>query len=160
MARTLRDDLLIRDIDAVANQLKRLQEADVPVLWRPLHEASGGWFWWGASGPEPYIKLYRLLFDRLTKTHNIHNLIWVWNGQDPKWYPGDEYVDIIGIDIYPGERVYSSQAAKFGEIFEWTDKNKIIALTENGCLFDPDLVFRDNVIWSYFGTWSGNCCSQ
>ncbi|NLM10907.1 MAG: beta-mannosidase [Clostridiaceae bacterium] len=148
-------DLLIRDIDAVANQLKRLQEADVPVLWRPLHEAGGGWFWWGASGPEPYIKLYRLLFDRLTKTHNIHNLIWVWNGQDPKWYPGDEYVDIIGIDIYPGERVYSSQAAKFNEILEWTDKNKIIALTENGCLFDPDLVFRDNVIWSYFGTWSG-----
>ncbi|MEG6614590.1 glycosyl hydrolase [Pseudoclostridium thermosuccinogenes] len=148
-------DLLIRDIDVIAEKLKQLQEADVPVLWRPLHEASGGWFWWGASGPEPYIKLYRLLFERLTNTHKIHNLIWVWNGQDPEWYPGDEYVDIIGIDIYPGERVYSSQAAKFNEILEWTDKSKIIAMTENGCLFDPDLVFRDNAIWSYFGTWGG-----
>jgi len=148
-------DLLLRDIDVIAEQLKRLQEADVPVLWRPLHEAAGGWFWWGASGPEPYIRLYKLLFDRLTNTHDIHNLIWVWNGQDPEWYPGDEYVDVIGIDIYPGERVYSSQAAKFNEILEWTGKNKIIALTENGCLFDPDLAFRDKTIWSYFGTWSG-----
>lgn len=149
-------ELLIRDIDVIAGLLKKLQDADVPVLWRPLHEASGGWFWWGASGSEPYIKLYRLLFDRLTNTHGIHNLIWVWNGQDPNWYPGDEYVDVIGIDIYPGERVYSSQSAKFNEILEWTGKHKIIAMTENGCLFDPDLVFRDNAVWSYFGTWNGD----
>lgn len=148
-------ELLLQDIDVIANQLKRLQDADVPVLWRPLHEASGGWFWWGASGPDAYIKLYRLLFDRLTSVYGIHNLIWVWNGQDPKWYPGDQYVDIIGIDIYPGERVYNSQSAKFNEILEWTKSKKIIAMSENGCLFDPDLAFRDDAKWSYFGTWSG-----
>ncbi|AGC68130.1 mannan endo-1,4-beta-mannosidase ManA [Thermoclostridium stercorarium subsp. stercorarium DSM 8532] len=148
-------ELLIRDIDVIAQLLMRLQDADVPVLWRPLHEASGGWFWWGASGPEPYKKLYKLLYDRLTNTHDIHNLIWVWNGQDPEWYPGDEYVDIVGIDIYPGEKVYSSQAPKFNEILEWTGTRKIIAMTENGCLFDPDLAFRDRTVWSYFGIWSG-----
>jgi mannan endo-1,4-beta-mannosidase len=149
-------DLLISDIDAIAVQLKRLQDADIPVLWRPLHEASGGWFWWGASGPEPYIKLYRLLFDRLVNYHGIHNLIWVWNGQHKDWYPGDEYVDIVGIDIYPGEKIYSSQAPQFDTLVNWNGENrKIIAMTENGCLFDPDLAFRDNAIWSYFGTWEG-----
>ena len=47
-------DLLMEDIDAIAKQLQILQDAGVPVLWRPLHEASGGWFWWGASGAEAY----------------------------------------------------------------------------------------------------------
>lgn len=148
-------ELLLRDIDEIAGQLKRLQDADVPVLWRPLHEASGGWFWWGASGPDAYIKLYRLLFERLTRVHGIHNLIWVWNGQHPDWYPGDEYVDIIGMDIYPGERVYNSNASKFFEMAEWPTGRRIIALTENGCLFDPDLAFRDGAIWSHFCTWNG-----
>ncbi len=148
--------LLLRDIDAIAVQLKRLQEADIPILWRPLHEASGGWFWWGASGPEAYIELYRLLYDRLTNYHDIHNLIWVWNGQKEEWYPGDEYVDIVGTDIYPGERVYSAQASRFHELVEWTKgTKKLVALTENGCLFDPDLAFRDNAKWAYFGTWEG-----
>ena len=74
-------DLLIRDIDAIAEQLKRLQDAGVPVLWRPLHEASGGWFWWGNAGAEAYKELYVLLYDRLTNHHGLNNLIWVWNGQ-------------------------------------------------------------------------------
>lgn len=137
-------DLLIRDIDAIAVQLKALQTADIPILWRPLHEASGGWFWWGASGPESYIKLYQLLYDRLTNYHGIHNLIWVWNGQNKDWYPGDEYVDIVGTDIYPGEKVYNSQAAKFNELLDWNGTNKkIVAMTENGCMFDPDLAVRE-----------------
>lgn len=44
--------LIIKDIDTIAAQLKKLNDAGVPVLWRPLHEAEGGWFWWGAKGPE------------------------------------------------------------------------------------------------------------
>lgn len=148
--------LLIKDIDTIAYQLKRLQDKDIPILFRPLHEASGGWFWWGAKGAEAYIQLYRLLYDRLVNFHDIHNLIWVWNGQNKEWYPGDEYVDIIGTDIYPGERVYSSQSAKFFELSSWIqNRRKIIALTENGCMFDPDLSFRDNALWAYFGTWEG-----
>lgn len=150
-------ELLLRDMDAIAVQLKLLEKMDIPILWRPLHEASGGWFWWGASGPEAYIKLYQLLFDRLTNYHDIHNLIWVWNGQGEEWYPGDAYVDIVGIDIYPGERVYTSQAAKFNELVQWNGSSrKIIAMTENGCMFDPELAVRDNAMWSYFGVWEGD----
>ena len=118
--------LLIRDIDAAAAQLARLQNAGVPVLWRPLHEASGGWFWWGAAGPDACIELWKLMFDRMTNTHGLHNLIWVWNGQHADWYPGDEFVDIIGEDIYPPKRGYSSRRTGSG----W----RILLAAANGSL--------------------------
>ncbi|MBR3098387.1 MAG: beta-mannosidase [Clostridia bacterium] len=148
--------LLIRDIDAVAEQLAILRDAGVPVLWRPLHEASGGWFWWGASGPEPYLRLWNLLYDRLTNVHGLNNLIWIWNGQDKAWYPGDATVDIIGEDIYPGERVYSSQSPVFMDCLDYTEGRKMIILSENGCVPDPDLVFRDGTVWGSYCTWGGD----
>lgn len=148
-------ELLMADIDAIAAQLLILQEAGVPVLWRPLHEASGGWFWWGAAGAEPYIQLYRLLFDRLTNEYGLNNLIWVWNGQNKDWYPGDEYVDIIGEDIYPGERVYTSQINKYLEAVDYTEAGKMVVLSENGCVFDPELAVRDGAMWGFWCTWSG-----
>lgn len=147
--------MLLKDIDAIAAELKKLQDAGVPILWRPLHEASGGWFWWGASGAEPYLALYKLMYHRLTEYHGLNNLIWVWNGQDAAWYPGDEYVDIIGEDIYPGEKVYTSQAARFLKALSYTDTRKIITLSENGCIPDPDLCARDQVMWSWWCTWEG-----
>lgn len=148
-------ELLMADIDAIAAQLLILQEAGVPILWRPLHEASGGWFWWGAAGAEPYIQLYRLLYDKLTNEYGLNNLIWVWNGQNKDWYPGDEYVDIIGEDIYPGERVYTSQINKYLEAVNYTDAGKMVVLSENGCVFDPELAVRDGAMWGFWCTWSG-----
>ncbi|MBQ1257375.1 MAG: beta-mannosidase [Clostridia bacterium] len=149
-------DLLIRDIDAIAVQLKKLQDAGVPVLWRPLHEASGGWFWWGAKGADAYIQLYRLLYDRLTNVHGLNNLIWVWNGQNADWYPGDEYVDMIGWDIYAGEHAYSSQSAVFLDALRVTDKKMMVILSENGTVPDIDLIFRDDTLWGSYATWSGD----
>ncbi len=148
-------NLLISDIDAIAVQLKVLEDAGVPVLWRPLHEASGGWFWWGAAGAEPLVELWQLMYDRLTNHHKINNLIWVWNGQDGPWYPGDEYVDIIGEDVYGGAREYSSKLDRFNKAVDYTDTKKIIAMTENDTLFDPDLAIRDGNMWAWFGTWVG-----
>lgn len=148
-------DLLMADIDAIAAQLLRLKDAGIPVLFRPLHEASGGWFWWGTGGPEAYIKLYTLLYDRLTNEYGLDNLIWVWNGQSKDWYPGDEYVDIIGMDIYPGEQVYTSQASKYFELTTWSDVPKMIYLTECGCIFDPELAYRDGAMWGMWAVWQG-----
>ncbi|MGN0326091.1 MAG: glycosyl hydrolase [Lachnospiraceae bacterium] len=148
-------ELLMQDIDAIAKELQKLQDAGVPVLWRPLHEASGGWFWWGASGPDAYKQLYILLYEKLTNEYGLNNLIWIWNGQDAEWYPGDEYVDIIGEDIYPGERVYSSQADTFLRAVNYTDSHKMVVMSENGCLFDPALAERDGAMWGFFCTWQG-----
>lgn len=152
-------ELLISDMDVIAEQLKILREAGVPVLWRPLHEAGGGWFWWGNCEPESYIKLYQLMYDRFTNEHQLNNLIWIWNGQDGDWYPGDEYVDIIGEDIYPGERVYTSQIDWYMKALDYTDAKKMIVLSENGCLFDPDLAIRDGAMWGFFATWGGEFVS-
>ena len=89
--------------------------------------------------------------------HKLNNLIWVWNSQvgDWGWYPGDDVVDIVGTDIYPGQRVYTSQYPKYIESVEIPTERKIVTLSENGCLVDPELAVRDNAMWSYFGTWSG-----
>lgn len=147
--------LLKKDIDNVARQLLVMQEAGVPILWRPLHEASGGWFWWGAEGADTYKKLYIMLYDTLTNEYGLNNLIWVWNGQDPAWYPGDEYVDIIGMDIYAGEHVYTSQIDQFLTNHSYAVGNKLVVLSENGTMIDPDLAVRDRAMWGFFCTWSG-----
>jgi len=147
---------LITDIDTIAFHLKTLQDAGVAVLWRPLHEASGGWFWWGATGADDYIWLWKLMFNRLTYYHGLNNLIWVWNAQDASWYPGDEYVDIVGEDIYAAEHDYSSQASKFASVLNYTSSKKLTALSENGVIMDPDLCNRDNVHWLWFNVWNGD----
>ena len=147
--------LLMKDIDNIAQQLLLMQQAGVPVLWRPLHEASGGWFWWGAEGPETYKQLYILLYETLTNTYGLNNLIWVWNGQDAAWYPGDEYVDIVGIDIYAGEHVYTSQINAFLETHRSTGSNKLVVLSENGTMIDPELSVRDRAMFGFFCVWSG-----
>ncbi|MBP3578397.1 MAG: beta-mannosidase [Lachnospiraceae bacterium] len=148
-------DMLMKDIDNIAQPLLEIQAAGIPILFRPLHEASGGWFWWGASGPEAYKELWVLLYDKLTNEYGLNNLIWVWNGQAADWYPGDEYVDIVGEDIYPGEKVYTSQATKFFEVAEYSTERKLVYLTENGCIPDPDLLVRDGAMWGMWATWSG-----
>ena len=145
--------LLDRDIKEIAKQLKRLEKAGVPVIWRPLHEASGGWFWWGAQGPDAYKKLWKYLYNELTNTYGCNNLIWVYNGQSADWYPGDKYVDIVGEDIYPGNHVYDPQVSRFKQAISYGSKTKITALTENGCIFDIDSAVSINALWCWFMTW-------
>ena len=145
--------LIDRDIKEIAKQLKRLEKAGVPVIWRPLHEGSGGWFWWGAQGPDAYKKLWKYLYNELTNTYGCNNLIWVYNGQSADWYPGDEYVDIVGEDIYPGNHVYDPQVSRFKEAVGYGNKTKITALTENGCIFDIDSAVSINALWCWFMTW-------
>lgn len=148
-------NLLDRDIKEIAKQLKRLEKAGVPVIWRPLHEGSGGWFWWGAKGSDAYKKLWKYLYKELTNTYGCNNLIWVYNGQSADWYPGDEYVDIVGEDIYPGNHVYDPQVSRFRQAINYGSKTKITALTENGCIFDIDSAVSINALWSWFMTWGG-----
>ena len=57
---------IIENIDNISALMKRMEDAGVTVLWRPLHEASGGWFWWGASGADDYKWLWKLMYRRMT----------------------------------------------------------------------------------------------
>jgi mannan endo-1,4-beta-mannosidase len=154
-------DLLVSDIDAIAEYLQELDDYHVPILWRPLHEGGGDpvwnnpWFWWGSSGAEAYKWLWQLMYDRLTNYHEINNLIWVWNGQNASYYPGDEYVDIMGYDVYADAGDYSSKKEYYDYTKSCTTTNKIVAMTENGTLFDPDTAMNDGTRWSYFATWNG-----
>lgn len=149
----------MKDIDNIAQQLKILQDAGVTVIWRPLHEASGGWFWWGNSGSESYKELWNIVYDKLTNEHGLNNLIWLWNGQcngtdsQTDWYPGDDTVDIIGEDIYADTHDYSSQVEKFAKAMNYTKADKIITLSETGVIPNPELLEKDGAMWSWFAPW-------
>lgn len=150
---------MLEDIDAIALYLKQFKDANIPILWRPLHEASGGWFWWGAKGAEPCKTLWKLMFERMVNHHELNNLIWVWTSDAADnasiWYPGDEYVDIIGMDIYPGENQHGSQYTAFAKVKEMSGSNKIIALSECGAIPSVDAMFDYGDTWSWFMPWNG-----
>jgi mannan endo-1,4-beta-mannosidase len=146
--------LLLRDIDAIADQLRKFETARVPVLWRPLHEAEGKWFWWGAKGPDAYRQLWRLLHDRLTRHHRLHNLLWVYTaGPDPAWYPGDDVVDLVGLDLYPAD-ISDPCAQAWRDALAQYDGRKMIALTEFGGVPDLTRARAHGVHWLYFNTWT------
>jgi len=154
-------EAMLNDIDYISGLLKKLQNDGVPVLWRPLHEASGGWFWWGAKGPEACKKLYLLMYDRMVNHHGLKNLIWVWTSQqnDYDWYPGDDVVDIIGRDIYK-EGDHSSQILEFNQLNDMFDGKKMIALSECGSFPDANNLIEDGAAWSYFMPWYGQFVRQ
>lgn len=158
---------LLAKLDVVAHELQKLQRAGVTVIWRPWHECSGGWFWWGAHGPEPYKKLWRLTFDRFVHHDRLDNLIWCYTateapGAVEAWYPGDDVVDMVGLDFYPKsltlfgllEPRHPTFATEYARLRTLTHGRKVIALTENGAIPDPDRLFADGANWSYFLTWN------
>jgi hypothetical protein len=150
----------MRDLDLIADELEVLRDDHVPVLWRPLHEANGRWFWWGAGGPEPFKKLWRMMFENFTVKHHLNNLIWVFSpGAETDlaaWYPGDAYVDIIGTDHYPLDGNHNSAKDVFDELTKMTRGKKLIALGENGPIPNPALMKQEKAGWLFFTTWSGS----
>jgi len=150
---------MMRDMDLVAGYLKELQAAGVPVLWRPLHEASGGWFWWGSMGPEACKQIWKTMFEKFTNEHGLNNLIWVWTSEAVPgaldWYPGDDYVDIIGLDIYD-QGNHGSQMLAFEELKNVYQGKKLLTLSECGSIPSIVAMKRDHSIWSYYMPWYGD----
>jgi mannan endo-1,4-beta-mannosidase len=153
---------IIRDLDIVAALLKVLGVKDIPVLWRPIHEASGRWFWWGTPGPKACKALWRLIYDRFTTQHKLNHLIWVWTTDEAAdavdWYPGDNYVDILGRDYYYYPRIanHGSLVASFENLKNIFGGTKLITLSENGSIPHPDSLKGDGAAWSYFMPWYGD----
>lgn len=147
---------IIKDIDDVSNSFMILKEKNIPILWRPLHEASGEWFWWGASGADAYKWLYNLMYDRMTKYHKLDNLIWIWNGQSKEYLVDADRFDIAAVDIYLSPDIeYGSRSEQFLWLKEITNKGKLLALSECSTIPSIDDMCRDNALWSFFGLWFG-----
>lgn len=165
---TWQNKVVEADVAKAASYLDLLQKAGIPVLWRPLHEAAGdygwgAWFWWGKQGVEKTKKLWVWLYDKLTNEYKLNNLIWVWTVQlyrtgsltsldDIKSaYPGDEYVDIVGPDVY--NKTHDASPDFFNIINTLVDGKKIIAMPECGMLPDPSASIREGACWSYCMLW-------
>jgi mannan endo-1,4-beta-mannosidase len=155
------NEIVKADLEEIAGYLQLLQEKNIPVIWRPLHEAAGNiyeftggtaWFWWGADGAEAYKKLWIYMFEYFNN-QGLNNLIWVWTTQtgDHEFYPGDEYVDMIGRDIYN-----HSDANAIAEEFlsiQNSYPNKMVALSELGNTATISSQWEAGANWSYFMPW-------
>lgn len=160
---TWEHEKVLADLELIAGELKKLKDADVPVLWRPLHEAEGGWFWWGAEGADACKKLYRLMYDKFTNEYGLDNLIWEWTGSTSpaasEWYPGDDVVDIVGYDKYnaaDGQPNLSSIASTFYSLVQSTKGQKMVAMTENDSIPSLENLVNDKAAWLYFCPWYMN----
>ncbi|HOQ01420.1 MAG TPA: glycosyl hydrolase [Acetivibrio clariflavus] len=159
---TPENEALLKDIEFMASKFQMLEDAKVPVLFRPLHEAEGGWFWWGAEGPEPCVKLYRLLYDKFTNEYSLDNIIWVWTSSaydtSSQWYPGDDVVDIIGYDKYnakDGLPNGSAITSTFYNLVKLTNGKKLVTMSENDTIPRVENLINEGAGWLYFCPWYG-----
>lgn len=147
---TWENDFFMQDLANIAAYLKLLKEADIPVIWRPFHEAAGGWFWWGkdaASFKAVWIAMFNYF-----KAEGLDNLIWVYTAEpnDAEWYPGDAYVDIVGRDLYNKDSAgcateFNTVAATYG--------NKLVALSECGTVGTISEQWASGAKWLWFMPW-------
>ena len=102
------------------------------------------------------------MFDIFVNQKGLHNLIWVWTTDEASdaldWYPGDEYVDVVGRDYYyyPREVNHSSLVGSFETVKELFGGRKIVTLSENGSVPYPDEMKADGANWSWFMPWYGD----
>ena len=148
----------LAQVDTIAYYLKQLQNAHVPVLWRPYHEMNGSWFWWGGRfGDYPTKAIYQQIFDRLVNYHKLNNLIWVWSVDRPtrpgmefnNFYPGAKYLDIVALDVYGSDfnQSYYDQLLSLAN-------GKPVTLAEVGNPPSPQILAQQPK-WSYWVIWAG-----
>ncbi len=169
-------DYYRQSLETLAAEFKKLEAEGVPVIWRPLHEAEGGggetgsWFWWGKEGSAVYKELWKYTYTTLTEDFDCHNLIWEWNSYNfdtsANWYPGDDYVDIIGYDKYSCVKYLAennwqasyvhddgSYSSTFYSIMEKYDSKKMVSMAENDSFSTVGNLTEDKAGWLYFCTW-------
>lgn len=159
---------IVSDIDEIAAYFLDLQNNNVAAIFRPIHEASGKWFWWGVCEGEEFAALYRLIYDRMVNVDGVHNLVWVWNPEYPSdtdWDPGTAYYDVISLDIY-GATDYSTKFINGWDTLtaNFSTHEKIFAISENGPIPDISLMKSNGSVWSWwmpwYQGWSGDFLSQ
>ena len=167
-AGTWENEFILKDIEKVAGYLKLLQQEGIPVLWRPLHEAAGNytlygangaWFWWGRGGADACKRLWKLLRDKLEGEYGLDNLIWVWTldatpGAEKdyaSWYPGNDQVDIVGVDIYADDT--EAKSRQYQAAVDLSGGHKLVTVSECGNIPDPGKCLAAGETWNWFLTW-------
>lgn len=173
-------------LDLIAEYFSYLQKDDIPVLFRPFHENNGSWFWWGGSNCDgaAYRNMFRYTVEYLRDKKNIHNLLYEYSPNGPfteeeylSRYPGDEYIDLIGFDMYDNTVINTKDAwfTSFEKSLKVVEKiakdhNKLSAVTETGIMGKQgclDITGNQDLNWfqdicdvvapsdlSYFMTWA------
>ena len=136
-------------LDIIADYANQLAKDNIPVMFRPLHENTGSWFWWGSTNSEEsYKSLYRYTRDYL-ESKGVHNMLYVYSPCGPisseedfmSRYPGDEYVDVLGFDYYADYTYGKDADESYFENLDSTcqvvskiadDHNKIAGISECG----------------------------
>ena len=165
----------------LAAELQKLQDAGVPVIFRPFHEAegnpsktddpidgSGAWFWWAKEGAVVYKQIWALLQDTLENEYGLHNLIWeqnlyAWSDSSAEWYSGDDRVDIVAFDKYntqynrhdgktSGPNL-DAEAGIFYKIHGYVKGNKMVAMAENDSVPSMKNMQVEHAAWLYFCPW-------
>ncbi len=150
-----------KQADNVARYLKQLQDAHVPVLWRPYHEMNGVWFWWCRHpGEQGFVKLWKMMYEYFTDYHKLNNLLWVWNANAPRdipgdeaysydeYFPGTEYVDVLAADVYHNDYRQSHH----DDIIKLAG-GKPVALGEVGQMPMPQTIINQPK-WTWFMGWA------
>ena len=165
---TWENRFILQDIEKVAGYLKLLQQEGIPVLWRPLHEAAGNytlygsngaWFWWGRGGADACKRLWKLLRDKLEGEYGLDNLIWVWTldatpGAEKdyaSWYPGNDQVDIVGVDIYADD--IEAKSRQYKAAVDLSGGHKLVTVSECGNIPDPGRCLAAGETWNWFLVW-------
>jgi mannan endo-1,4-beta-mannosidase len=140
-----------KKLDKVASVVLNLKGSKgelIPIIFRPFHEFDGSWFWWGTnfSTPDEYKKAYQFTVDYLKNTKGVHNILYAFSPDNSyttevsylSRYPGDTYVDVIGMDNYgdfnnQGQAGANKANAKMKMVSDLAKtKVKIAAMTETG----------------------------
>jgi len=145
-------------MDLLAATLQQLQDAHIPVIFRPYHEMNGSWFWWGGRpGPNGYLALWNQLYTYYTDNKHLNNLLWAWTPDKPTpgvedYFPGRDKVDLLGTDIYPRK---DSAAATYPQRWYATMRRlaagKPLGLSEHSALVPPEQLNQQPYVW--FMSW-------
>lgn len=160
-------------LDMVANFALRLQDKHIPVIFRPLHEHNGSWFWWGGQNisSNDFLALWKYTAEYMRDVKGVHNFLYAYSPNGPfadaaaylDRYPGDDYVDIFGVDTYDDDQS-GSWYKKLSQTLTVMEKlgkerHKVIALTEAGVRKGGSLAVRDNVDKKWFSK-AGKICRE
>ncbi|MCK5134996.1 MAG: hypothetical protein KAR19_04350 [Bacteroidales bacterium] len=158
----------LEKLDLAAEFFSSLKTNDglpIPVIFRPFHEMNGGWFWWGTKSctPDSYIELFRFTIDYLRNEKQLHHLIIAYSTdlftstqEYMTFYPGDDYVDVMGFDDYKGlnRKEATHQTVFMLETLDSlsTAHAKLMTISETGLEAIPNPVWFTDVVLSTLKT--------